>query len=107
MLIGGAGNFIDINPAKYGGKIQVHTGCLVAFEETLRYGVERVGALNAQTIVTGLLGGNGFNLATLEGDGNAILQSMTIDSLAHAITKHSHAGHDEKASNPLGSLFGG
>jgi uncharacterized protein (AIM24 family) len=107
VLIAGAGNFIDINPAKYGGKIQVHTGCLVAFEDTLRYGVERVGALNAQTIVTGLLGGNGFNLATLEGDGNAILQSMTIDSLAHAIVKHSHAGHDEKASNPLGSLFGG
>jgi hypothetical protein len=54
-----------------------------------------------------LLGGNGFNLATLEGDGNAILQSMTIDSLAHAIVQHAHLGHDEKASNPLGSLFGG
>ena len=75
--------------------------------DTLRYGVERVGALNAQTIVTGLLGGNGFNLATLEGDGKAILQSMTIDSLAHAIVQHAHLGHDEKASNPLGSLFGG
>jgi uncharacterized protein (AIM24 family) len=107
IIIAGAGNFIDINPAKYGGKIQVHTGCLVAFEDTLRYGVERVGAINAQTLVTGLLGGNGFNLATLEGDGNAILQSMTIESLAHAIAKHDHRGHDEKASNPLGSLFGG
>jgi uncharacterized protein (AIM24 family) len=107
LFVAGAGNFIDINPAKYGGKIQVHTGCLVAFEDSLRYGVERVGALNAQTIVTGLLGGNGFNLATLEGDGTAILQSMTMDSLAHAIVKHAHLGHDEKASNPLGSLFGG
>ena len=107
MLIAGAGNFIDINPAKYGGKIQVHTGCLVAFEETVKYGVERIGAMNAQTVVSGLLGGNGFNLATLEGDGTVILQSMTIDSLAHAIVKHSHMGHDEKASNPLGSLFGG
>jgi uncharacterized protein (AIM24 family) len=107
VLIAGAGNFIEVNPAKYGGKIQVHTGCLVAFEDTLRYGVERVGALNAQTIVTGLLGGNGFNLATLEGDGTAILQSMTIDSIAHAIVEHAHLGHDEKASNPLGSLFGG
>jgi uncharacterized protein (AIM24 family) len=107
LFVAGAGNFIDINPAKYGGKIQVHTGCLVAFEDTLHYGVERVGALNAQTIVTGLLGGNGFNLATLEGDGTVILQSMTMDSLAHAIVKHAHLGHDEKASNPLGSLFGG
>ena len=107
VLIAGAGNFIELNPAKYGGKIQVHTGCLVAFEETVKYGVERIGAMNAQTVVSGLLGGNGFNLATLEGDGTVILQSMTIDSLAHAIVKHSHMGHDEKASNPLGSLFGG
>ncbi|MDT4924031.1 MAG: hypothetical protein QOG01_1744 [Pseudonocardiales bacterium] len=107
LLIAGAGNFIDLNPAKYGGKIQVHTGCLVAFEDTVRYGVERIGALNAKTIMSGLLGGNGFNMATLEGDGAVILQSMTMESLAHAIVKNSHAGHDEKASNPLGSLFGG
>ena len=107
LLIAGAGNFIDINPAKYGGKIQVHTGCLVAFEDTIHYGVERIGALNAQTIMSGLLGGNGFNMATLEGDGLVVLQSMTMESLAHAIVKNSHTGHDEKASNPLGSLFGG
>ncbi len=35
LLIAGAGNFIELNPAKYGGKIQVHTGCLVAFEDTV------------------------------------------------------------------------
>jgi uncharacterized protein (AIM24 family) len=107
LFVAGAGNFIELNPAKYGGKIQVHTGCLVAFEDTIRYGVERVGALNAQTIMTGMLGGNGFNLATLEGDGTVILQSMTIESLAHAIVKNAHLGHEEKASNPLGGLFGG
>jgi hypothetical protein len=32
---------------------------------------------------------------------------MTMESLAHAIVKNAHLGHDEKASNPLGSLFGG
>jgi uncharacterized protein (AIM24 family) len=107
LLIAGAGNFIDLNPAKYGGKVQVHTGCLVAFEDTVQYGVERIGALNAQTIMSGIFGGNGFSMATLEGDGQVILQSMTMESLAHAIVKNAHLGHDEKASNPLGSLFGG
>jgi uncharacterized protein (AIM24 family) len=107
LLVAGAGNFIELNPAKYGGKIQVHTGCLVAFEDTVRYSVERIGALNAKTLMSGLLGGNGFNQATLEGDGTVVLQSMTMESLAHAIVKNSHIGHDEKASNPLGSLFGG
>jgi uncharacterized protein (AIM24 family) len=106
LLIAGAGNFIELNPAKYGGKIQVHTGCLVAFEDTVHYGVERIGAINAQTIMSGLFGGNGFSQATLEGDGQVILQSMTMQSLAAAIVKNSHGG-DEKASNPLGSLFGG
>jgi uncharacterized protein (AIM24 family) len=107
LLVAGAGNFIELNPAKYGGKIQVHTGCLVAFEDTVRYGVERIGALNAQTVMSGLFGGNGFNMATLEGDGTVILQSMTMESLAYAINKNVHAGHDQKASNPLGSIFGG
>jgi uncharacterized protein (AIM24 family) len=107
LLLAGAGNFIDINPATYGGKIQVHTGCLVAFEDTVRYGVERIGGLNAQTLMSGLFGGNGFSMATLEGDGLVILQSMTMESLAHAIVKNAHIGHDEKAANPFGSLFGG
>jgi uncharacterized protein (AIM24 family) len=107
LLIAGAGNFIELNPAKYGGKIQVHTGCLVAFEDTVRYGVERIGALNAQTIMSGVFGGNGFNLATLEGDGTVLLQSMTMESLAHAIVANANVGHDQKASNPIGSLFGG
>jgi len=106
LLIAGAGNFIELNPASYGGKIQVHAGCLVAFEDSVRYGVERIGALNRQTVMSGLFGGNGFNQATLEGDGLVILQSMTMESLAHAIVKNSHSG-DEKASNPLGGLFGG
>jgi uncharacterized protein (AIM24 family) len=107
VFIAGAGNFIELNPAKYGGRIQVHTGCIVAFEDTITYGVERVAALNAQAMMNALLGGNGFNMATLEGDGTVILQSMTIQSLAHAIVKNAHLGGDEKGSGGLGSLLGG
>jgi uncharacterized protein (AIM24 family) len=107
VFIAGAGNFIELNPAKYGGKIQVHTGCIVAFEDTIRYGVERIAALNAKALMNAFMGGNGFNMATLEGDGIVILQSMTIQSLAHAIVKNAHLGGDEKASSGLGSLLGG
>jgi len=107
LFVAGAGNFIELNPAKYGGKIQVHTGCIVAFQDTIRYGIERIAALNAQAMMNAALGGNGFNMATLEGDGTVILQSMTIQSLAHAIVKHAHLGGDEKGSSGLGSLLGG
>ena len=105
LFVAGAGNFIEINPAKYGGKVQVDTGCIVAFEESVKYGVERVGALNAQTAMTAIFGGEGLNLATLEGDGKVILQSMTIEGLAKALRKNMGIGDDKKG--PLGGLLSG
>ena len=105
VLLAGAGNFIELNPTKYGGKIQVDTGCVVAFEDTVKYGVERVGALNAQTAMTAIFGGEGLNLATLEGDGQVILQSMTIEGLAKALRKNMGIGDDKKG--PLGGLLSG
>jgi len=105
VLIAGAGNFIELNPARYGGKIQVDTGCVVAFQDTVRYGVERVGALNTQTMMTAMFGGEGLSLATLEGDGQVILQSMTIEGLARALAKNMGAGNDKRG--PLGGLLSG
>jgi uncharacterized protein (AIM24 family) len=105
VLVAGAGNFIELNPVKYGGKIQVDTGCVVAFEDSVKYGVERVGALNTQTAMTAIFGGEGLNLATLEGDGTVILQSMTIDGLAKALRKNMGIGDDKKG--PLGGLLSG
>jgi uncharacterized protein (AIM24 family) len=104
LCIAGAGDFIELNPAKYGGKIQVDTGCVVAFQDTIRYGVERVGALNAQTAMTALFGGEGLNLATLEGDGTVLLQSMTLDGMANAIARRM-GGNDRQGLT--GGLFGG
>jgi uncharacterized protein (AIM24 family) len=104
LMIAGAGNFIELNPAKYGGKIQVDTGCVVAFQDNIVYGVERVGALNAQTAMTALFGGEGLSLATLEGDGQVILQSMTYEGIASALTQRMGGG-DRKGLT--GGLFGG
>jgi uncharacterized protein (AIM24 family) len=106
LIIAGAGNSIELNPAKYGGKLQVDTGCVVAFEDTIRYAVERVGGLNLQTAMTAMLGGEGLNLATLEGDGRVILQSMTYEGMTQALTKHlGNANRNERGG--LGGLLGG
>ncbi|MBV9292242.1 MAG: AIM24 family protein [Frankiales bacterium] len=105
VFVAGAGNFIELNPAKYGGKLQIDTGCIVAFEDTVKYSVERVGALNAQTAMTAIFGGEGLSLATLEGDGQVILQSMTIEGLAKALRKNMGIGDDKKG--PLGGLLSG
>src|SRR5436309_2829243 len=56
LFIAGAGNFIDINPSEYGGKIQVDTGCAVAWDEGITYGVERIGKFDAAGVKTALFG---------------------------------------------------
>lgn len=101
VIIAGAGNFIDLNPADFGGRIEVDTGCIVAFEEGIRYGVQRIGGLNRQGIMNAVFGGEGLSLATLEGDGRVILQSMTIEGLANALDKA--RGGDKQG--PTGGLF--
>ena len=107
LFIAGAGNFIDINPAEYGGTLYVDTGCIVAFEgDKLTYSVERIGGLNRAGIMNAVFGGEGLSQATLRGDGRVILQSMTIDALAKALQKNMGAG-DNKTGGGLGGIFGG
>lgn len=107
LFIAGAGNFIDINPAEYGGTLYVDTGCIVAFEGgKVQYGVERIGGLNRAGIMNAMFGGEGLTQATLTGDGRVILQSMTIDALAKALQKNMGAG-DRKTGGGLGGIFSG
>ncbi|MET9365246.1 AIM24 family protein [Streptomyces sp. NPDC006632] len=101
VIICGAGNFIDLNPADFGGRIEVDTGCIVAFEEGIQYGVQRIGGLNRQGLMNAVFGGEGLSLATLEGNGRVILQSLTIEGLANALKKAQ--GGDKQG--PTGGLF--
>ncbi|HEY1824960.1 MAG TPA: AIM24 family protein [Acidimicrobiales bacterium] len=75
VVLGGGGSLVQLNPADYGGKIQVHGGALVAFSDAVAFNVERVGSFNAQTAMTAVFGGSGINLITLSGDGPVILQA--------------------------------
>ena len=106
LLIAGAGNFIDINPADYGGRLKVDTGCVVAWDHNIAYGIERVGSFSRQGMMNGVFGGEGFSLATLTGNGRVILQSMTINALATALKKND-ARHDSDSGVGLGGLLGG
>ncbi len=106
LIIAGAGNFIELNPADYGGKIKVDTGCVVAWDHHIQYGIERVGALNRQGVMNAMFGGEGMSLATLSGNGRVILQSMTINALATALSKND-AKRDDTGAGGLGGLFSG
>ena len=95
LVIGGGGSLVELNPAAYGGKIQVHGGAVVAFADSVDFGIERVGALGAQTAMNAVFGGQGLNLVTLSGDGPVLVQS----TLHREFESDEH--HDERASNPL------
>lgn len=75
LVIAGGGSIIEVNPNDYGGKIQVHAGALVAFADSVTYGVEMIGSLNAQTLMTVAFGGQGLSVITLSGDGPVLLQA--------------------------------
>jgi uncharacterized protein (AIM24 family) len=75
LVLAGGGTIVEVNPKDYGGKIQVHAGALVAFADSVQYGVEMVGSLNAQTLMTVAFGGQGLSVISLSGDGPVLLQA--------------------------------
>lgn len=63
-----------------GGKLLVDTGCIVAFENTISYDIQRAGNLRSM-----LFGGEGLFVATLQGTGRVWLQSLPFSRLADRI----------------------
>jgi uncharacterized protein (TIGR00266 family) len=97
VFIHGGGDFIEFTLAP-GETLQVDTGCIVAFDETVDYDIQFVGSIK-----TAIFGGEGLFLATLRGPGRVIVQSMTLDKLRRELTP-AKGGGDERS--PLGSLGG-
>ena len=83
-----------------GSTLRVDTGCLVAFEPSVDYSIERAGNLKSM-----FFGGEGLFLATLRGTGRVWLQSLPFSRLADRILAHAPAA----GGNPKGegSLLGG
>jgi uncharacterized protein (AIM24 family) len=107
LFIAGGGNFIELNPAQYGGKIQVDTGCVVAFEDGITYGVERIGKFDAQGLKTAFFGGEGMSLATLEGDARVILQSVSMVTMARTLMHSAQQASTEGTAGSIRGLLGG
>ncbi len=83
-----------------GETLRVDTGCLVAFEPSVEYNIERAGNLKSM-----FFGGEGLFLATLRGTGKVWLQSLPFSRLADRIIAHAPTtGGSQKGE---GSLLGG
>jgi len=99
-FIHAGGDFVHFE-LKTGEVLQVDTGCIVAFDESVAYDIQFVGGIK-----TAIFGGEGLFLATLTGPGRVIVQSMTLAKLRREIAPAggARAGGDERG--PLGALGG-
>lgn len=73
--------------------LRVDTGCIVAFEEGIDFGIETSGGLKSM-----LFGGEGIFLSTLKGTGKVWLQSMPFSKLVQAISPGSSESKRGKGS---------
>lgn len=97
VFIHGGGDFVEFDLG-VGETIQVDTGCVVGFDETVNYDIQFVGSIK-----TAIFGGEGVFLATLTGPGKVIVQSLTLEKLRRELAP-ARTGGDERS--PLGALGG-
>ncbi len=97
VFIHGGGDFVEFS-LNMGETLQVNTGCIVAFDESVGYDIQMVGGIK-----TAIFGGEGLFLATLTGPGRVIVQSMTLEKLRRELAPGKSGGDEH---SPLGSLGG-
>ena len=90
-----------------GELIRVDTGCLVAFVPSINYDIQRAGNLKSM-----FFGGEGLFLATLQGRGKVMLQSLPFSRMADRILEHApKAGGSRTGEGSIlgsvGDLLGG
>ena len=79
VFIHACGDFVEFD-LKPDQRLKVDTGCVVGWDSTVSYDIERV-----KGIKTMFFGGEGLFLTNLKGPGKVILQSMTLSNLATAL----------------------
>ena len=93
------GDFVEFTLAA-GESMQVDTGCIVAFEETVQYDIQLAGGIR-----TAIFGGEGLFLATLTGPGRIIIQSLTLEKMRRELAPYRSGGDEHKGLNVIGSIF--
>ncbi len=91
VFIHGGGDFVEFNLSS-GEQLQVDTGCIVAFDESVEYDIQFVGGIKKA-----MFGGEGLFLATLTGPGRVLIQSMTLEKLRREMMP-AGTGRDERGA---------
>lgn len=101
LFIHAGGNFVEMDLVK-GEHVDVDTGCIVAFDESVSYKIKSAG-----NIKTSIFGGEGLFIAHLEGPGKIWLQTLPFSRMAEKIVNAvgTTQGQSRGAAGLGGSLF--
>ncbi len=99
VFIHAGGDFVEFNLTP-NEVLQVDTGSLVAFEESVDYDIQLVGGIR-----TALFGGEGLFLATMRGPGRVIVQSMTLAKMRRELAPYPMGGNESHGLGAIGSIF--
>ena len=99
VFIHAGGDFIDFNLAA-GEVLQVETGSVVAFDQSVQYDIQFVGGIR-----NAIFGGEGVFLTTLSGPGRAIIQSMTLEKMRREMAPLRTDGDEHRGFNALTGIF--
>ncbi|MBJ6760350.1 TIGR00266 family protein [Myxococcaceae bacterium JPH2] len=82
-----------------GELLRVDTGCIVAFQPTVDFDIQRVSGIK-----TAFFGGEGFFFATVRGPGRVWLQSLPFNRLASRVLAAARPGSSSEEGSVLGNL---
>ncbi len=102
VFIHACGDFVefDLKPEQI---LKVDTGCVVGWDDTVTYDIQRV-----KGIKTMFFGGEGLFLTTLKGPGKLLIQSMTLSNLATSLRPFlPSSGGTSGSGSVVGSVIGG
>ena len=99
VFIHAGGDFVEFNLAA-AEILQIETGCIVAFDESVNYDIQFVGGIK-----TALFGGEGLFLATMTGPGRVIVQSMTVNKLRRELAPTRTGGDERSPMGAIGGIF--
>lgn len=102
-----AGGTVVERELKAGERLDVDTGCVVAFHDTVSMDVQMVGGIKSM-----LFGGEGMFLATLSGPGKVWLQSLPFSRMAGRMLAAAPQGGNQRRGEgsvlgSLGDILGG
>ena len=99
VFIHAGGDFVEFTLGA-GESLQIDTGCIVAFDETVDYDIQLAGGIR-----TALFGGEGLFLATLTGPGRVIVQSLTLQKLRRELAPYRTGGDEHKGLDVISGIF--